>query len=221
MRLQSSLKQIALAGAAAGIATLLCLRLVGGDARGKENVRLPVEPHIPAGTPVGVAPAERALVERAPASLALDELRARLDRLEAQPAPLATATASAAQPLDLSGQEQEARRSKDGWTRRFQQEGVDPNWAPAAAAMMREDLQTLSAQLGAEVESVQCRTTVCEIDLQWPSVGALGNAPSALAQGRYRLNCTRTVFNLPAEDPNAPYKATLFLDCEQFRAQSQ
>jgi hypothetical protein len=58
----------------------------------------------------------------------------------------------------------------------FGTEDVDPNWAPKAREQLERDLAASDAFFLANVVDMQCRTTVCRVDLDVP--GGAGVSPS-------------------------------------------
>jgi hypothetical protein len=102
---------------------------------------------------------------------------------------------------------------------RLEREGSDPHWSPGATASFKSDLgKTQAIQTGAVVKDVTCGTTMCAAQIAWNDYASAKKDYKSLLTEKYDLNCKRTVYVPPPDDPSAAYSATLFLDCESFRA---
>lgn len=161
---------------------------------------------------------------------AMDKQRIAL--LEQRVASLAAArpedsAAPAAQPADdrgspahhdevLSEDETLARHrsSHDALLASVRAQGTDPTWSAGAEAKFTSDL----GRLGAHVERVDCRTSACLATLEWPNRGQAQQEYRALIEASYQLPCDRQIFLDRAASDDAPYRATLVLDCEHARA---
>ncbi|HEY1693368.1 MAG TPA: hypothetical protein VGG39_14475 [Polyangiaceae bacterium] len=147
------------------------------------------------------------------------DLESRLRALEERVPPEAPAGPSAVVPS--AGTQEEAERAStlahERWVDRFRGEGADPSWAPSAQASLQSELHDLGEQVGARVQAVECRTTLCAAEVEWSSFAAVGRSSAELVQHGYTENCAKTIYTPPPDDPTAPYHATLFFDCEQFR----
>src|SRR5580704_11568871 len=69
---------------------------------------------------------------------------------------------------------------------------------------------------GAQVRSVECRTTLCSIVLEWPGYAAAHDAIKPAIEHAYSLNCERNIF-VPPPDREAqllqPYTWEMILNC--------
>jgi hypothetical protein len=92
----------------------------------------------------------------------------------------------------------------------------DPRWAPAAETSLLADVRAI-ADLGASNPQVDCRTTTCAIDLEWPSYDAAVQSYSKVLQADLKVNCVREVTLPEPGDRAAAYRATVMLNCEETR----
>lgn len=93
-------------------------------------------------------------------------------------------------------------------------ETSDDAWAPAASASLLKDLEGLAKENHFSVVQVDCRSLSCVGVVEWASYAEATSTYLELAQSRYGLNCQRTVAAEPPEDPSAPYRTTVLLDCK-------
>ncbi|MBC7977446.1 MAG: hypothetical protein H7138_20930 [Myxococcales bacterium] len=106
------------------------------------------------------------------------------------------------------------RSSHDARLSEVRAQATDANWSTATQAHLQSEL----AKRGAQVASVDCRSTACVATLEWSS--------RAQAQAEYRhliepdgeLPCDRQIFLDRAEREDVPYRATLVVDCAHVRA---
>lgn len=108
--------------------------------------------------------------------------------------------------------ERELTRNNDA----FANDPPDRRWAAAAEVSLGEDLQTVP---GAEVLSLECRTTFCKAVLRFDSYAEAREASSGVAQLVYKENCAVEVFTLAPEthDVGSPYEHEVFFDCTDLR----
>jgi len=95
---------------------------------------------------------------------------------------------------------------------RFQSEPVDSQWSQAAATAIEADVITMGHD-GERFEaiSVDCRSQLCAIEVEWPSRQEAINTASDLITHSYAYNCSRHYFL--SETDEIPYRSTVFLDC--------
>jgi hypothetical protein len=155
-------------------------------------------------------------------------IEARLRALEAhETVPQALGTPDAAAPANdppvfLSEPEQTRRAQQDHqvWIDRYQGEGSDPSWAGDATKSIGADLTQLSSTLGMSVVRVDCKTTMCEAVLEWPTMKSAFESTSEIIQHSYKENCATEFFHPLADDPSKPYRGTVYFDCEKVRTES-
>jgi hypothetical protein len=102
---------------------------------------------------------------------------------------------------------------------RFETEGRDPRWASGAARSLELDTLSLSKKLGFAVKRVECKTSVCVSEMEWPNYEAARHGFSALLANNYDLNCARTLSMPRPSDVSVPYSAQLLMDCESLRTE--
>lgn len=92
-------------------------------------------------------------------------------------------------------------------------EAVDRSWAPMAMAMFRDDFARASAQIGAQVLGVDCRTKLCVARFRWPTyTEARRHFPDAM-RTPLRMNCAQEITLPDPLDATQPYDASMILDC--------
>lgn len=94
-------------------------------------------------------------------------------------------------------------------------------WASKAEEALRRDLAGL-ADAGAAFTgpSVECKSTICAASLRWPNYRQALQGYTLPLEAIYELNCRRSIYLAPPEDPLAAYQATLYLDCRERGAAS-
>ena len=93
-------------------------------------------------------------------------------------------------------------------------EATDSRWAPVASASLIKDLEGLGKENHFSVVQVDCRSLSCVGVVEWPSYAEATSTYLELVQSQYALNCQRTVAAEPPQDPSAPYRTTVLLDCK-------
>jgi hypothetical protein len=89
----------------------------------------------------------------------------------------------------------------------------DEAWANGAEVILEQDLTRLAAQLKFRVGEVDCRSSRCLVQLEWPNgAAAQRDFKAAMARDAYRLDCHRRLL-LPPTD-SASGHAQLIMDCE-------
>lgn len=133
---------------------------------------------------------------------------------EEAPSPHAFAT-----PEEAAAAATERRETRD---RQYATEAPDPQWSRSAADSIRADLEGLS-EGDFRVDSVDCRTTQCRVDLTWTSYTAAQQGAPDIAGHGFATNCMKDIYT-PAPETgrkDAPYTASLYFDCTDFRADAQ
>ena len=100
-------------------------------------------------------------------------------------------------------------------------EGVDGHWTARANQLFEGDLEKASTAGSFRVLGVDCRTTTCTTQIEWPSYAVARERYGQLLQQNYQMNCAREVY-LEPPDPSAedkPFQATAYFDCERLRAE--
>jgi hypothetical protein len=141
----------------------------------------------------------------------------RLAALEQRVAELAAPTGSGAAhppPTPLESQQRYEAR-----LRQHAAEPVDPVWARSTASLIETDVLKQAGSMSVRLGRVDCRTTSCSAQLEWPSLAEADREYLSLVHFPYRANCSRTVVLPPAAKAGEPLRAELLLDCESWRAE--
>jgi hypothetical protein len=115
---------------------------------------------------------------------------------------------------------------------RFAEEARDPAWSPGAISSFRADFEALAARFGSQVRvtvtGIDCRTTLCKVDLAWATYAEARRAHTDIIRARYKLKCARDIYLPPPDDlsaaaaPSSPtghssYVASVVFDCAEAR----
>jgi hypothetical protein len=134
-------------------------------------------------------------------------------------APSASQIPDAATPIadreSLRAVEEERRNS---WIARHRNEPADPEWAPAAQNSFTREISAVGEANHVSVRSVDCRSTTCIAEVQWPTYRDALNAYHDLLHGRYSQNCSRSITLPDAIDAESPCQAQFLLDCSEIRS---
>jgi len=103
---------------------------------------------------------------------------------------------------------------------RMAAEGVDPKWAGGARASVERDLTALAENQNFTVRAVECKTTICSADLEWPESTTTKPSAKALAMQRYEIGCAHFAGISVPEGASKTYTAKVFFDCEKTRAEA-
>lgn len=101
----------------------------------------------------------------------------------------------------------------------FEQEPTDDKWSKVTSELFISDISQLSEEKGFSLIHTKCRTTQCEVILEWPSFDQASIEFSHLLHHEYKANCARyTLLPEPidGEDGN-PYEMTMIFDCSDLR----
>lgn len=163
--------------------------------------------------PVKTAQAANIVVERR--SSAVEEQR--LTALEQRLAELSTPTpGGSARPAPTP---LEAQQRYEARLQQHAAEPVDPEWSRATASLIQADVLERAASMSFRLGRVDCRTTSCTAELEWPSLAEADREHGSLVHFPFRANCSRTVLlPPPAKADGGPLRASLLLDCESWRA---
>jgi hypothetical protein len=179
--------------------------------------RMTMEDGPPSNSPRGSGPAFDDMASR------MGALEKRLGAVESTPK-VAPSAEPAPPPGPPNPEEMRAQTAKvqADLLARMNTEGVDPRWAPRAESSFAHDLQTLGEGHDFVVRHVNCRTTMCSADIEWPNGSSTGAPPritDVVAQ-HYEVNCQRFGRIAQPDDPSGNYTAKVIFDCEQERAES-
>jgi hypothetical protein len=109
---------------------------------------------------------------------------------------------------------------------RAQAESIDVSWAPRTESAFTQQLARISDTLVAEeaaafaVHGVECKTTICSAQLDWPSAQAARRGGERIAMARYGERCA--VFVLGPEpaalEEDSAFRQHVYFDCEAGRS---
>ena len=154
----------------------------------------------------------------------LQNLRERLTRLEAiRPEPSSVGPgpeSSSAGRVDPAEAMQERTARHAGFLDAHNRESQDPKWSASAQHAISARLSELVSGSGGNILAVDCRTTTCVADIEWPSFDAAnaGGFRKLAQQAFYEENCYRELWADFATDPKASYSVKLVFNCEAARA---
>lgn len=162
---------------------------------------------------------------------ALLALQARVAQLETEratagPSPSARADSAAVDteaPAPPPPSPEESRKRalelQDTNQRRLDAESVDPEWAPAAKAALEDKLAQIGTRANFSVSQIECKTSLCQASLQWPSYKEASAHWMAALVANYGKKCQTSVTVPRPSDIDAPYEGRVFFDCTEERAQ--
>jgi len=87
----------------------------------------------------------------------------------------------------------------------------DSAWAQRWTETLKPDFDALAPNLGFSVRGIDCRSTSCTAELQWPSYDAATEHWQELLHHRYSANCAVAVDLRTPERPEDPYTARVLL----------
>jgi len=101
----------------------------------------------------------------------------------------------------------------------YAQEGSDPAWAPATEKTILADLKTAASAGGFDVRTVNCRTTMCVADIQFPTYGNARTGWSRLMGAPNQSRCAFEIVLDPApSDTGTPFSTQMLYNCEKIRS---
>ncbi len=143
----------------------------------------------------------------------------RLDDLEAQMRDLAKTRAQFDAGAPPTAEEREAAvarfaRDFDREVAVHQSEPRDNAWATPKERAISGTIERMAAKPGAafSLVAVDCRTTSCVAQLQWPSEGAARAGLHDLLNSSGDIGCARQI-SLPPASGAAEYRASMLIDC--------
>jgi hypothetical protein len=163
--------------------------------------------------PVRAAQPASIVVERRTTSVDEQRLAALEQRLSELDTPASVGSARhAPTPLELQ-QHYEAQLQQHA------AEPVDPGWSRPTASLIEADVLKQAGSMSFRLGRVDCRTTSCTAELEWPSLAEADREYLSLVHFPYRANCSRTVILPPPSKAEGPLRASMLLDCESWRAE--
>jgi hypothetical protein len=105
------------------------------------------------------------------------------------------------------------------WSQAHSNEARDATWAREEESAFATALQHTAARGRYQVVQVDCRTTLCTAELEWPSY-ALAAKGYAHALHVNVPGCESAILLEPPPDPSRPYRVTARYDCEEARTGS-
>jgi hypothetical protein len=202
--------------AAAGLGVILGAAVVAlAVRRTLPNTHTPAETPPSAGTPADLPTSYDPRVDDLARRVAAFESRAK-----SAPSVVPAMSGSPAEMPAPSDAETRAREAREEMIKRFASEGTDRGWAPRASVSFQRDLKELGATLGVTADNVTCHTTMCSAELEGSSFEAVARSAKSFVQAKYSMNCSKTLFFPPPDDPEAAYRTTLYFDCEKIREES-
>jgi hypothetical protein len=129
-----------------------------------------------------------------------------------------TAERTLAMPEPTPEHDRELQAERENWARAHADESKDEPWAQKTAADVSNALRPAAERARFVVRSIDCRTTRCRVELEWPSY-----AVAAATFGEVlhtSLSCGSAILLDPPVDPTAPYRGWVMYDCEEIRAAS-
>jgi hypothetical protein len=91
----------------------------------------------------------------------------------------------------------------------------DPAWAGEAEATITSSLDSLLSTSNRtwKVDSVDCRTSTCRIDVAWPNYSSASSDFGELLSATYGLPCASEVTLPPPQEPTQEYRGSFLLSC--------
>lgn len=105
--------------------------------------------------------------------------------------------------------------------RNHAEEPRDPQWASETDRLFTNDFRITEATLQYRSVQVDCRMTTCVASVEWPSFPEARRRVGLLLTQPLSRNCARSVSLLPPDQPAAPYRAQLLIDCTDLRGGAQ
>lgn len=207
-------------GIIAGIASSLLFSMRGDHPGPSTNPAQDTRPNTASREYVPV------LVAPSPNQDPLDEVRRRIAALESSsraPGSPPPARRVGANPLDeqqaMEQQRQATIARHESLVQAHREEPLDPAWGPKTGSLVQSDLNELAKTNSFKVVEADCKTTSCAGTLEWPSYGKALTEWRKLLHHGYQANCGREITLPEPKDPQAPYQATIVLDCEKSRTE--
>jgi hypothetical protein len=113
----------------------------------------------------------------------------------------------------LTPEEEAARRQlqHEALISEHNAEPASPAWAAKASEAVVSELKSLQAEAGFSLAGVDCRSTSCLAEVEWPSVDSIRRGYHSLLHATFdKLNCA-TEFHASATATEGPIRTTLVL----------
>ena len=116
-------------------------------------------------------------------------------------------------------QEEMKRRWREKFAARISEtknEARDPDWAPEAEELFEQDFAAARDKFGAELVDVECRTTRCLANVEWPNYAdAHRNFPRVM-HSTYAINCAVAIdIGDQPMDPSLPHQGRVVFRCKR------
>lgn len=128
--------------------------------------------------------------------------------------PAAMAQRRRATEAELAAQGEQGRAWHREAIARHRSASVDTTWAPIAESRLAGEFSdAVQRQTHGQIESVNCRTDTCEMQLVWPSYSDATENALRVMHSVCPLNCNRSMSLTDPEAPGQPYRASFLIDC--------
>lgn len=96
-------------------------------------------------------------------------------------------------------------------------DSTDQQWAAAVTPPLKTELARVSADNGARLVDVECRSTSCVANVRFPTFDEAAMKYSALVEHPYVAACARSSYLPTPTNPTAPYDARVLFDCRGWK----
>lgn len=90
---------------------------------------------------------------------------------------------------------------------------VDSGWAPAMRTQLSRELEPLQSTSGFRLGDIDCRSTTCVAQVEWPTYADAMAHYSTLLQSAFKEPCSKTIVLPEPADPGVPYSAKTLFEC--------
>ncbi len=161
-------------------------------------------------------------LERLERQLAARQNGATEEHDEETPTPQGTHTLarSSWRPTSPPALEEVRDRALTAWEDRLQKiedEPVDASWARQKESALSSGIQALSRAGGFKLVSTQCKTISCAATMEWSDYASAMKSYSVVLHDSQQAKCRRKILLPEPDNKNAPYQATIVLDCSSER----
>jgi len=94
-----------------------------------------------------------------------------------------------------------------------QRQSIHPTWSSEATRAFSADFSALTQGQPFTVRAIDCRSTSCIANVQWPSYAEAAASYQVLLHHSYAMDCMRSLLLPDPEDPERAYEASLILEC--------
>jgi hypothetical protein len=136
---------------------------------------------------------------------------------EGKPRPLEPSAAASARATESAEEETKVIRGRhERWKALHANEARDTAWARDEETAFNATLGGGAERGGYKIVNIDCRTTLCTAELEWPSYAQASTGyPEALHVDM--PGCESAILLEPPADASRPYRATARYDCENSR----